>query len=120
MLRIRFTPLPLAGTRIIMAVLLTLTLIALAAGARPYLLGADTGEVPPALYMAAGLAVQKKKAGRSVETELITLRPNGFEPAEVTRPAGEFILMVENRSGRPTDLRFSRVTGERLHEVTSS
>jgi hypothetical protein len=34
-----------------------------------------------------------------VEAEVITLRPGGFEPAEITRPRGSFILAVNNRSG---------------------
>lgn len=35
--------------------------------------------------------------------ELIDLRPSGFEPSEITRPAGRFLLRVNNRTG-PTDL----------------
>jgi len=34
-----------------------------------------------------------------VETELITLEPHGFEPAEITRPHGRFRLGIDNRSG---------------------
>lgn len=37
-----------------------------------------------------------------LEAELITVRPTGFDPAEIRRPLGAFILMIENRSG--TDL----------------
>ncbi|HWS56062.1 MAG TPA: hypothetical protein VN228_18120 [Pyrinomonadaceae bacterium] len=33
------------------------------------------------------------------QTELVTVTPTGFEPAEISRPAGRFILAVENRSG---------------------
>lgn len=33
------------------------------------------------------------------QTELVTVTPTGFDPAEITRPAGRFILSVENRSG---------------------
>ena len=29
----------------------------------------------------------------------LTLRPEGFDPAEVMRPAGRFMLSVDNRSG---------------------
>lgn len=43
-----------------------------------------------------------------LETELITITPRGFEPKEITRPAGSFILSVENRSGLQTvTLRFN-------------
>jgi hypothetical protein len=34
-----------------------------------------------------------------VEVELVTLRPAGFEPAEMTRPKGPFVLTVDDRSG---------------------
>jgi len=34
------------------------------------------------------------------EIELITLRPAGFEPAEITRPKGPFVLFIDDRSGR--------------------
>ena len=35
----------------------------------------------------------------ALESELITITTIGFDPAEVTRPAGRFILAVDNRSG---------------------
>ena len=34
------------------------------------------------------------------EIELITLRPAGFEPAEITRSKGPFVLFIDDRSGR--------------------
>jgi hypothetical protein len=34
-----------------------------------------------------------------VESELITILPSGFQPTEITRPPGRFLLAVENRSG---------------------
>jgi hypothetical protein len=37
-----------------------------------------------------------------LEVELITVGPNGFEPALIKRPAGPFLLVIQNRSG--TDL----------------
>ena len=37
----------------------------------------------------------------AVEMELLTLQPSGFEPAEITRPAGRFLLAVNNRTGQP-------------------
>ena len=38
-------------------------------------------------------------AGSPLEVELIDLRPSGFEPHEINRPAGRFLLNVNNRSG---------------------
>jgi hypothetical protein len=57
---------------------------------------------------------------RTVETELITLRRTGFEPREITRPAGEFLLMVENTTGQSINLRFLQETGGHLHAVALS
>src|SRR5690349_7111127 len=34
-----------------------------------------------------------------IEAEVITILPSGFQPAQITRPAGKFLLAVENRSG---------------------
>src|SRR5258707_9850968 len=34
-----------------------------------------------------------------IEVELITVRPTGFEPKEITRPPGRFLLGVDNKSG---------------------
>jgi hypothetical protein len=39
------------------------------------------------------------KPEKRVETELVTLFSYGFEPTEIKRPAGEFFLAVDNRSG---------------------
>ena len=75
---------------------------------------------PPAGRTAPAAQGKSKRPQRTAETELVTLRPTGFEPAEITRPAGEFILMVENTTGQPVNLRFSRGTGERLHDVRAT
>ena len=54
----------------------------------------------------------------SLDSQRITLRPTGFEPAEVSRPAGRFLLAINDRSGRAdTSLILMRDTGERLKEV---
>ena len=55
---------------------------------------------------AIALAVANVPQARSsspAEVELIDLRPSGFEPHEITRPAGRFLLGVNNRTGL-TDL----------------
>jgi len=35
------------------------------------------------------------------ESEIITVTPHGFEPRALTRPAGRFLLLIDNRSGLP-------------------
>jgi hypothetical protein len=53
-----------------------------------------------------------------LEAELITLHPTGFEPAEITRPAGPFILAFQNRSGlEQLMLRIDKSSGPRMREV---
>lgn len=38
------------------------------------------------------------KAGR-LEVEVVTITPEGFEPQQIVRPPGRFILAVRNQSG---------------------
>ncbi len=53
-----------------------------------------------------------------LEAERITLRPTGFEPAEITRPAGRFLLAVNDRSRRESvTLLLYRSPGDLVHEV---
>ena len=42
---------------------------------------------------------QKVVRGDQPEAEIITVTPAGFEPIEITRPRGPFVLAVDNRSG---------------------
>jgi hypothetical protein len=52
------------------------------------------------------------------EIELITLRPAGFEPSEITRPKGAFVLFLDDRSGKDkSSLVLQRVNGERLRSI---
>lgn len=47
-----------------------------------------------------------------------TIRPTGFEPAEVTIPAGKYLVAIQNRSGlRELMLRLNAEAGGRLLEV---
>jgi hypothetical protein len=58
------------------------------------------------------------KADERIEVEVITVTPQGFEPAEVTRPHEPFVLAVHNNSGTPTlSLGLDRVGGQRIHEI---
>lgn len=57
----------------------------------------------------------------NVEVELITLRTYGFEPSEITRPKGSFVLFVEDRSGRKdSTLRLQRLKGDHLRNINTS
>ena len=56
--------------------------------------------------------------GPTLEVELLTLRPAGFEPAEIVRPKGAFVLFIDDRSGKQKSLLvLQRATGERVRAV---
>jgi hypothetical protein len=53
-----------------------------------------------------------------LEVELLTLRPAGCEPAELVRPKGSFVLMIDDRSGKETSsLVLQRGSGERFRAI---
>jgi hypothetical protein len=53
-----------------------------------------------------------------LEGELVTAHPHGFEPNQIRRPSGKFLLAVDNRSGlSELILRLDHVAGARLREV---
>src|SRR6267143_1481623 len=76
-------------------------------------------EKPAVKTLAKAPVSQQGNSDKSrIESALITLRAFGFEPNDITRPAGRLLLLVDNRSGSPEMfLRIDRVAGARLHEV---
>jgi len=66
------------------------------------------------------LALQQQSSDAAVEAELVTATPTGFEPGEITRPQGRFLLAVDNRSGLDQlDLYLERDTGARVNAALS-
>ena len=53
------------------------------------------------------------------EGEIVAVHRNGFEPNQITRHAGEFLLFIDNRTGLDEiQVRLERVDGAgRLHDV---
>ena len=51
---------------------------------------------PAPLY---GAATGSQNRSERLEVEVIRLLPTGFEPTEIKRPPGRFILIVNNQSG---------------------
>ena len=53
------------------------------------------------------------------EGEIIAVQRNGFEPNEIARPAGPFLLFIDNRTGLDEiQVRLERVNDrERVHDV---
>jgi len=67
----------------------------------------------------AKAAAQGQPTPIRIPASLITAHPTGFEPNEITRPQGLFLLGVDNRTGLQGALvlRLDRVAGNRLIEV---
>ena len=58
------------------------------------------------------------QTGSQLQAEIITITPRGFEPLEITRAAGRFILMVDNHSGlQEVTFRLDQENGRRLYEI---
>src|SRR5260370_3138313 len=76
--------------------------------------GASHAAAEPRTYLTSNPALQ---ATQPLELERITITPRGFEPGEITRSGGHFLLAVDNRSGLDdVSLRLERVAGARVHE----
>ena len=57
----------------------------------------------------------------ALEVELITIRPEGFEPLAITRPRGPFVLFIEDRSGKEdSSFQLQRAKGERLKDLNTN
>lgn len=53
-----------------------------------------------------------------LEAQVVTLRPSGFEPAQISRRQGQFLLAVNNQTGlEDLTLRLEREDGAREQEV---
>jgi hypothetical protein len=51
-----------------------------------------------------------------LQAELITVTPTGFEPSELTRAKGRFLLAIDNQSGLDeVEFYFERETGGRVN-----
>ena len=58
-------------------------------------------------------------ASQPEEVELVTLRPAGFEPTEITRSKGPFVLFVDDRSGNDSSsLELKRMNGQRVRAIS--
>lgn len=76
----------------------------------------ETSDQSPAQELA--VSASPNAPGEPLEAELVTLRPTGFEPSEISRPLGEFLLVVNNQSGlAEINLRLARELGGTVREV---
>ena len=68
----------------------------------------------PEPYLSRASGDQKEGSQRA----LLTIRPTGFDPREINRAPGAFLLAVDNRSGNDAvTLHLSREGGVRLRDV---
>jgi uncharacterized cupredoxin-like copper-binding protein len=64
-----------------------------------------------------GAGAASAQATDKIESELITLRSFGFEPAAIKRPAGEVVFVINNRSHlQDVSMTLSRVQGNKPAE----
>jgi hypothetical protein len=74
--------------------------------------------VSSAILKARSSSYPQSSDNSSLEVELVTLRPAAFEPAEITRPKGAFVLFIEDRSGKESSsLLLQRAGSERLQSI---
>lgn len=74
--------------------------------------------LPKVVKTGPASALPQRRSIADFESELITITPHGFEPREITRPQGRFLLMIDNRSGlAATALALTREAGPRTHEM---
>jgi hypothetical protein len=53
-----------------------------------------------------------------ITSHILTLRPRGFDPAEVSWPKGKFLLIIDNRTNvNELTLRLDREAGGRIKEI---
>jgi hypothetical protein len=83
--------------------LVLFALAGLAVGARAWRTSATvrTSLAEPTAKAATPAAPQGRSQKQRVEGEIVALGPNGFEPKQITRPRGPFLLVVENESRLP-------------------
>ena len=57
-----------------------------------------------------------QESAAPIQAELITITPIGFEPVELTRAKGKFLLAIDNQSGLDeVEFYFERETGGRVN-----
>lgn len=100
---------------LIIALLMGSALIAAAVRAYNPAALRSTGPEPPIELFSAG---QSPSDGDRLEVEVVTIRATGFEPSRIKRPAGRFLLAVDNRCGlEEVRLRLDREFGVSIHQA---
>ena len=109
-----------APAALLTAAFIIITVLAVSAWA---LLAPAPNGIPPREHtdknaLPTTAAHQGNAAQRRFGVEMIRILPTGFDPQQITRPAGPIFFAVNNRSGlREVVLRLSDEAGHRLYEV---
>jgi Na+-transporting methylmalonyl-CoA/oxaloacetate decarboxylase gamma subunit len=75
----------------------------------------DSENVSPATIEPVKTAQTNDEAPANIQVVLLTLRSEGFEPAELQLAAGEYLLVVRNRTGLDeVDVSLVRENGQHL------
>jgi hypothetical protein len=73
---------------------------------------------PPATIELIATAPADDEAPSDIKVVLLTLRSEGFDPAEMQLPAGEYLLVVRNRTGLDeVDVRLVHEDGHNLDQA---
>lgn len=63
-----------------------------------------------AITFGVSARIWRNSDARRVEVEILTIQPNGFEPSQITRSSGAFLLAIDNRADvEDLRLRLNRV-----------
>ena len=101
-------------TIVLAAVTFAIALVVLTYGT---LKGGATREAQPAGNDDVAVGSTQTSSDK-MEVELITLRPEGFEPSQIIRPQGPFVLVVDDRSGKErSSLSLQQLKGEQLRDI---
>lgn len=108
-----------AFAQLALVIIAATVVAALAVSARVWI--KSPARAAPVLTAAARNEPQNKPEPVSYHAELITLRPQGFIPGEIRRPAGRFMIGIDNRTGlKEIEISLIRDTGNKEQEVRIS
>ncbi|HEX8845108.1 MAG TPA: hypothetical protein VF791_10715 [Pyrinomonadaceae bacterium] len=118
-MKLRF-PIAFGSTRVRLVLLVTaiLGLGGLVIGVRAGLNNHSPADAPAPAKDPEVVAVQSKSQATRLPSHVITLRPRGFDQAEVSWPKGRFFITIDNRTNvSEINLRLDRETGGRVKET---
>ena len=84
---------------VVLAVLALLTVAVVAAAVEQRRATVNNGALPARATSTPRTSTIDQTRQRGPEAELLIVTPAGFEPAEITRPRGTFVLVIDDRSG---------------------